>query len=95
MGNRDESTSIEAAAARTRIDVRTIRKWVADGLLHTERRGGSEVVSVSDVNTVASWETSRKNSAQKGTIRGLLRETTQLETRDVSELQQLARDRIR
>ena len=94
MVNRGAVTSIEAAAAVTNVDVLTIRKWAADGLLQIESRGAIEFVSVHDVNDLASWATSRKKSAQRGTIRGLLREAPLSEAPDFSELHKLARDRI-
>ena len=87
------SVAIDTAAELANVDVLTIRKWSADGLLEIERRGGMEVVCLPDVDALASWETSRKKTTRRGTIRGLLRETTRVEPLDVSELQKLVRDR--
>lgn len=88
-----DSVAIETAAERARVDVLTIRKWSADGLLEIERRGETEVVRLPDVDALASWETSRQKATRRGTIRGLLKESTRVKPLDVSGLQKLVRDR--
>jgi len=85
--------AIEAAAELVHVDVLTIRKWSADGLLEIERRGDREMVRLPEVDALASWEASRDRAARRGTIRGLLREAPKVEPADVTELQRLARRR--
>jgi hypothetical protein len=94
MVRRDASVTIEAAAELANVDVLTIRRWSADGVLQIERRGEMEAVRLAEVDALATARTSDPKK-HRGALRGLLREATRSETLDVSELQQLVRERTR
>lgn len=92
MVRRESSVTIEAAAELASVDVVTIRRWSADGLLQIERRGDMEAVRLAEVDALAAARTSGKET-QRGALRALLREATTAESLDVGELQKLVRDR--
>jgi hypothetical protein len=84
--------TIEAAAELAHVDVVTIRRWSADGVLQIERRGEMEAVRLADLDALAAAET-LGTKTRRGALRGLLREATTVGSLDVTELQQLVRDR--
>jgi hypothetical protein len=45
--------SARAAAARCGLSERTLRRWIAAGLLHVDKQGGTFLVSLEDVRTLA------------------------------------------
>ena len=93
MVGRDAPVTIEAAAQLANVDVGTIRRWSADGLLEIERRGQVEIVHQADVDALAALRTTRSRASRRGTLRGLLREATRAEPLDVTKLQGLVRER--
>jgi hypothetical protein len=88
----DASVTIEAAAELAHVDVVTIRRWSADGVLQIERRGEMEAVRLADLDALAAAAPHGAKSP-RGALRGLLREATTVGCFDVTELQQLVRDR--
>ena len=90
---RDALVTIEAAAAIAHVDVPTIRRWSADGLLEIERHGQVETVRQADVEALAVLRSARARSARRASLRGLLREATRPEPLEVTGLQELVRKR--
>lgn len=87
--------TIDAAADASRVDVRTIRQWAASGAMDIEFQGQKELVRLERVRFLcASWSfPSDKSSADRGSLRGLLGDST-VSSRSVTMLQQLARERV-
>jgi hypothetical protein len=90
---RDALMTIEAAAALVHVDIPTIRRWSADGLLEIERQGQVETVRQADVEAFAVLRNARSRSARRASLRGLLREAARPESLEVSGLQELVRQR--
>lgn len=87
------SVTIEAAAELVDIDAATIRHWSNIGQLEIERLGDMEVVRLDRVNRLAAsphhgTPKTARNAALKERLGG-----ASTETLDVTDLQELARDR--
>lgn len=91
---RDASVPIDAAAELARVDVITIRRWSADGLLAIERRGDIEAVRLAEVDLLAAGGARRGTGERNGQLRSLLREAPTQEPVDINGLQEQIRDRM-
>jgi len=90
---KNASVTIDAAAQLTDIDASTIRHWSEIGALEIEHRGDMEVVRLDRVRWLSQSpprvvKTVTRNAALKDRLGGAT-----LETLDVTDLQELARDR--
>jgi hypothetical protein len=90
---KNASVTIDAAAQLTDIDASTIRHWSEIGALEIEHRGDMEVVRLDRVRWLSQspprvLKTVTRNAALRDRLGGAT-----LETLDVTDLQELARDR--
>jgi DNA-binding transcriptional MerR regulator len=88
------SVTVEAAARLVDVDVESIRHWSDIGSLVIERRGDMDVVRLDQVRALTS---SPKRGERAGTgygaLRALLRDAAEVESLNVSGLQQMVREK--
>jgi hypothetical protein len=87
------SVTIEAAAELADVDAATIRHWSEVGALEIRRVGDMEVVRLDRVHMLSqSPHAAATKVIRNATLKHRLGDTT-IDTPDVSDLQELARDR--
>jgi|SRR5918994_2721882 hypothetical protein len=89
---RKASVTVEAAAQLAGIDEGTIRHWSEIGALNIESRGDMEVVRLDRVHWLSQAPHLATRVSRNAALKDRLGEAT-TETLDVSDLQELARDR--
>jgi hypothetical protein len=87
------SVTIEAAAELVDVDAATIRHWSKTGALEIERLGDMEVVRLDRVHWLAASPHHGRPKAVRNTALKERLGGTSTETLNVSDLQELARDR--
>jgi hypothetical protein len=89
---RKASVTVEAAAKLADIDEATIRHWSEIGALTIESRGDMEVVRLDRVHWLSQAPHVATRVSRNAALKDRLGEAT-TETLDVTDLQELARDR--
>jgi hypothetical protein len=88
------AVTVDAAAELVNVDAGTIRYWSELGSVEIEWRGDMEVVRLDQVRAVASSNAPRRPARRREGLRRRLEGAT-VEDLDITDLQQLARDRSR